>query len=82
VRMLDPEGDRSVYQLQLYLTPGDARELRKALDSLLVDPEANEHKHIFSEDSGHELSLSLITPTKLRVTSGYTAAERRLFEER
>ena len=82
MRMLDPEGDRSVYQLQLYLTPGEARELRKALDSLLVDPEANEHKHIFSEDSGRELSLSVVTPAKLRDTSGYTAAERRLFEER
>jgi len=39
VRMLDAEGDRSVYQLQLYLTPGEAGELRVGLDRLLVNPE-------------------------------------------
>jgi hypothetical protein len=79
--MLDAEGDRSVYHLQLYLTPQEAQELRTALDSLLGDPEANEHKHIFAEDSGRELSLSLVTPAKLRDTSRYTVAEQRLFEE-
>jgi hypothetical protein len=79
--MLDAEGDRSVYQLQLYLTPAEARELRTALDSLLVDPEANEHRHVLAEDSGRELSLSLVTPAKLRDTTGYTAAEQRLFKE-
>jgi hypothetical protein len=82
VRMLDAEGDRSVYQLQLYLTPTEARELRSALDRLLVDPEQNEHEHVFAEDSGRELSLSLLTPAKLRDLSGYTAAEQRLLHER
>jgi hypothetical protein len=82
VRMLDSEGDRSVYQLQLYLTPSEARELRALLDELLLNPEANEHRHLFSEDSGREISFSLITPTKLRDLSGYTAAEQRLLKER
>jgi hypothetical protein len=82
VRMLDAEGGRSVYQLQLYLTPGEARELRAALDRLLVDPEANDHEHVLAEDSGRELSLSLVTSAKLRDLSGYTLAERRMFEER
>jgi hypothetical protein len=80
--MLDSEGDRSVHQLQLYLTPGEARELRALLDELLLNPEANEHRHVFSEDSGRDISLSLVTPTKLRDLSGYTAAEKRLFTER
>jgi hypothetical protein len=82
VRMLDVEADRSVYQLQLYLTPGEARELRTALDELLVNPETNEHRHLFAEDSGREISFSLVTPTKLRDLSGYTVAEQRLFKER
>jgi hypothetical protein len=52
MRMLDADGDRSVYQLQVYLTPGEARALRAALDELLLNPEANEHRHLFAEDSG------------------------------
>lgn len=40
MRMLDTEGDRSVRQLQLYLTLREAQELRAALDRLLGDPEA------------------------------------------
>jgi hypothetical protein len=46
MRMLDTDGDRSVHQLQLYLTPREAQELRTALDRLLADPEANEHEHV------------------------------------
>lgn len=82
MRMLDADGDRSVYQLRLYLTPGEAAELRQALDELLVNPEANEHRHVFAEDSRREISFSLVTSTKLRDLSGYTAAEQRLFAER
>jgi hypothetical protein len=66
MRILDAENQRSVHQLQLYLTPREAQELRTALDRLLVDPEANEHEHVFAEDTGRELSVSIITPAKLR----------------
>jgi len=82
VRMLDTDGDRSVYQLQLYLTPKEGMELRAALDRLLLNPDLNEHEHVFAEDAGRELSLSLVTPAKLRDLSGYTAAEQKLFRER
>jgi hypothetical protein len=82
MRMLDTNGDRSVHQLQLYLTPREAQELRTALGRLLVDPEANEHEHVFAEDAGRELSLSIVTPTKLRALKGYTRVEQQLFDER
>jgi hypothetical protein len=82
MRMLDTDGDRSVHQLQLYLTPREAQELRMALDRLLADPEANEHEHVFAEEAGRELSLSIITPAKLRDPKGHTKVEQRLFNER
>jgi hypothetical protein len=82
MRMLDTEGDRSVRQLQFYLTPREAQELRTALERLLADPEANEHEHVFAEDAGGELSLSIITPAKLRDPKWYTRVEQRLFNER
>jgi hypothetical protein len=75
-------GDRSVHQLQLYLTPREGQELRTALDRLLADPEANEHEHVLAEDGGRELSLSIVTPTKLGALKGYTRVEQQLFNER
>ena len=63
-------------------TPAEATELLAALHKLLVDPETNEHEHVLSKDSGREISVSLITPTKLKGLSGYTLAERKMFEEK
>jgi hypothetical protein len=68
MRMLDAERQQSVRNLQLYLRPTEARKLREALEVLLRDPEANEHRHII--DDGWDLSFSLFTDTKLRDTSG------------
>jgi hypothetical protein len=80
--MLDAERQQSVRSLQLYLRPTEARKLKEALDVLLHDPDANEHRHVLDEDGGWDLSFSLLTDTKLRDTSGYTERERRLFGER
>ena len=82
MRMLDAERQQSVRTLQLYLRTTEAKKLRATLDRLLADPEANEHEHILDEDGGWDLSLSLLTDSKLSDMAGYTERERRLFRER
>ncbi len=81
MRMLDAERQQSVKVLQLYLSVREATELRKRLDELLVDPEANEHFHVFAEDMSRELSCSIVTPRKL-ATGTYTELERNIFGEK
>jgi hypothetical protein len=81
MRLLDGEKQVALWNVQIYLTPAEAKELVARLNKLLVDPEANEHEHVLSTDSGREISVSLITPTKLKDLSGYTSAERKMFEE-
>ena len=80
MHILDGEKETPLYQVQFYLTPADAIELREKFASLLNDAEANEHEHIIS--GGREISFSLITPTKLKNISGYSAAERKMFSEK
>jgi hypothetical protein len=82
MRLLDGEKQVGLWNVQMYLTPAEARELVAGLSKLLMDPEANEHEHVLSTESGREISVSLITPTKLKDMSGYTSAERRMFEEK
>ena len=74
MRFLDAEGTSDVRNLQLYLTPNEAKEIVEQLSTLLSDPEAEEHFHIFSEDGGWEMSCSLITERKLSDTK-YTKRE-------
>jgi hypothetical protein len=80
--MLDSDGQRAVRTLQLYLRPGEATELKNALEALLRAPEATEHAHVLDQEGTWNLSVSLVTDAKLRSTSGYTESERRLFQER
>jgi len=80
MRMLNVDRSESLWQLQLYLTPKEALELRAALDQLLKDPEANEHETLIHD--GRELSFSLVTPRKLANLSGYSPEEQRMFKER
>ena len=82
MRMLDAERQESVRNLQLYLRPDEARQLRAALDSLLRDPELPEHQHVLDYDGGWDLSFSILTDAKLSDTAAYTERERRLFRER
>ena len=77
MRMLDAEKQTRLYDVQLYLTPEEARELRENLEKLLRNPDAKEHAHLISD--GGEMSFSLMTQAKLQDMSAYTAAERKLF---
>ena len=72
------EGLVPVSQLQLYLSASEARKLVSELQGLLVDAEASEHFHLFSEDGGAELSCSIVTGAKLGGV-GYTRQERDAF---
>jgi hypothetical protein len=78
MRLIDTETNEAVEQVQLYLSPDEARRFVKEIEALLMNSEANEHFHLFSEDGGCELSCSVVTRAKLALT-GYTAEERRAF---
>jgi hypothetical protein len=77
MRMLDPHAKKEVHDLQLYLTTAEATQLRSELDTLLQDPESNEHFHLPSVDGGRDLSCSIVTKTKL-ASKGYTPFERKI----
>ena len=76
MRFVNVDTDASVYQGQLYLTEKEARQFLVDLESLLSDPEAKDHRHLFSEDDYCEISFSIVTPTKIR--EGYTEREQLL----
>ena len=78
MRALDGQEQRGLRSVQLYLSRGEAAELREALDRLLGDPEANEHVHVMSSDAVAELSVSIVTAHKLRSGGRYTRTEQEL----
>jgi hypothetical protein len=80
MRILDVETGRSLRELQMYFTLSEGAEFRDALNELLKDPEALEHRHVIAD--GREISFSLVTPAKLADTKGYTEVERRVLQER
>jgi limonene-1,2-epoxide hydrolase len=81
MRFLDTDNQGPVRRVHLYLSAREAEDLRAALERLLLDPEAYEHAHVAAEDGSRELSVSLVTPGKLRDAQRYTDAERRMFAE-
>jgi hypothetical protein len=60
MRLLDEESDRTVKKLALYLTPKEAEEVRKALDSLLSDAERGKMEHVHLNDREYEHHLTLV----------------------
>ncbi len=82
MRLLDGDKQLPLHIVQLYLTPGEATKLRDVLTSLLIDPEANAHEHIHAEDGTRELSVSVVTETKLKNVRRYSKAEQKMFTER
>ena len=78
--MLDGENQKPVHTLQLYLTVQEANNLRGALDTLLIDPEAREHEHVLG--GACDLSISLVTDAKRKDLSRYTEPERRLLTKK
>ena len=77
MRILDGEKQVPLHEVQLYLSPEEASELRNKLERLLQAPEANEHEHLISD--GREMSFSIITPTKLKDLTRYSSAEQKMF---
>ncbi len=82
MRMLDLDRSQSVSIFQLYISTAEANELKKGLEMLLKDPEANEHFHVCSEDSPREISVSILTDRKFRNSKRYTELERRILSEK
>jgi len=80
MRIPDAETGRSLRQVQMYLKPAQAIEFREALNELLQDPEALEHRHVIAE--GREISFSIVTPAKLANVKRYTEVELRVLQER
>jgi hypothetical protein len=78
MRMLNPDGEKGLKQVQLYLSTAEARELCAELGKLLQQPETADHFHLFSQDGHCELSCSIVTRATL-AGPGYTPAERRVF---
>jgi hypothetical protein len=76
--MLDGGTLKELRQVQLYLSVKEAKELVHELQDLLGDPERLEHFHLFSSDSGIEISASIVTRAKL-ASGGYTREERDAF---
>ena len=66
----------------MYLTPEEAEWIKRELDGLLKDPEANEHFHVHSLPSAdREISCSIITKTKLHNLSRYNKLEQKVLSE-
>jgi hypothetical protein len=78
MRMLNADNDQGVSNVQVYLSPAEARRLMEELRKVLSDAEANEHFHLFSDDGEAEISCSIVTKKKLAKPS-YTAEELRAF---
>ena len=82
MRFLDGDKQTALRKVHAYFRQKEAAELCSALTKLLADPEANEHEHVFSKDGSREISVSLVTSTKLQDPSAYSAAEQKMFKER
>lgn len=76
MRLIDSHGEKRLAQVQLYLSPDEARRVVEELNRLLASPEAKHHFHLLSEDGGGELSCSVVTAQKL-AAGGYTSGERK-----
>ena len=81
MRILDTDNQGPVRRIHIYLTPGEAASLKRALERLLQDPEATEVERVVADDSSRDLSVSIVTLAKLHERARYTDAERRMFAE-
>ena len=82
MRILDEEREQTVQTVALFLTEREARDFVIRLERLLKDPEANEHFHVYSNESNRrEISCSIVTPTKLACLP-YAEIERKALDEK
>ncbi len=82
MRMLDLDRKQAVRVLQLYLTTAEANELKRGLEELLKDPEANDHVHVHSDDLSREISFSIVTEKKFNDLDRYTKLEKSILSEK
>lgn len=81
MRMIDDNRQGSLKGVSLYLTPREAEEMRRELDRLLKDPEANEHFHVYSDQNDREVSCSIITEKKLKNIKSFSKLEQKVLTE-
>jgi len=81
MRMIDDSRQCSLKSISLYLTPREATEIRRELDRLLKDPEANEHFHVYSDQNDREVSCSIITDAKLKNIKSFNKTEQKILTE-
>lgn len=75
MRIFDAERKQTIHELYLYLTEADAKELVQAVQWLLERPEEMIHAHL-SSDRSREVSLSILTPEKIRGIAAYSPEEQ------
>lgn len=82
MRMIDFDKKSSIKSIYLYLTPGEASQLKEELEKLLRDPETHEHFHIYdAKDPNREISCSIITESKLKSLSCYNKLEQKILAD-
>ena len=59
MRILDQTNDKSLSDILLLLTIDEAKELRDAIETLLLQQNKNDHCHISDFDYSKELTVSL-----------------------
>lgn len=83
MRIIDLDRKQSIKNVSIYLTPEEAQWMKKELDALLMDPEAIKHFHVHSLDnSGREISCSIITKEKLKHLDRYNKLEQTVLSEK
>jgi hypothetical protein len=58
MRLLDERADKALDRIAIYLTQGEAEELRDSILALLLNPRGN-HSHVPSEDFHKELTICI-----------------------
>lgn len=81
MRILDTDYQGPVRRIHLFLTPAEAERLSGGLERLLRHPEAADTEHVIADDGSRDVTVSIVTPAKLRDVTRYTDAERRMFAE-
>jgi hypothetical protein len=65
MRILDNTNDKSLSDIMLLLTIDEAKELRDAIETLLLQQNKNDHSHINDFDSSKELTVSLYEQSQI-----------------
>jgi rRNA maturation endonuclease Nob1 len=77
MRIHNEDDDTSVQRVTLFLTPEEAREMRDAVDTLLMSTSGS-HVHVPSEEYTHEVTLCVYEADQL---NGLSERARQLIAE-